>query len=401
MSRPTVCVIWARFGPYHLARLRAARERFASGGVDLVGIEVAGDDETYAWAPEGGGEPWRQCVFPARAFESIPAPDMRRGIATTLDRLAPQAVAFASYSTPDALAALAWCRRQRRTAVMMFDSRAEDAPRSAPREALKRALVAGVDAALVAGTQSRAYAEALGARATFAPLDVVDNARFASGAAKYASGDAPEASVTLPREPFFLASGRFVARKNLDGLLRAYARYRGEASAPWPLVLVGDGPERAALEREAGAGVHFAGFQQSEGLVAAYGRASAFVHPAWQDQWGLVVNEAMACGLPVLVSTGAGCAPDLVHGNGWTFAPEDTAGLAALLARTAALPEAERQRLGARSREIVASFRPEDFARGLWRATRTAPMARFPMCTRAALALLARRDPRAHHAIPD
>ena len=86
------------------------------------------------------------------------------------------------------------------------------------------------------------------------------------------------------------------------------------------------------------------------------------------DQWGLVVNEAMAAGLPVLVSTGTGCAPDLVREgeNGWTFAPEDTTNLAALLARIAS--GSDRQRLGARSREIIAAYTPEAFGDGLWRA---------------------------------
>ena len=392
----TACVLWARFGPYHIARLAAAHGYFASRGDAIVGLEVAGDDATYAWDTEGESPFPRTCAFPDRTVEAIPNAEMARGITEALDRLDPSAVAFASYSTPDALAALAWCRRKRRTAVMMFDSRAEDAPRSVPREALKRALVSGVDAALVAGTQSRAYARALGVHETYAPLDVVDNASFASGAER------PRPDLA-PVGPYFLASGRFVGRKNLSALLRAYAAYRTQSDAPWPLVLLGDGPEREPLAALAGEGVTFAGFQQRDALPAFYGHAGAFVHPATQDQWGLVVNEAMAAGLPLLISTGAGCAPDLVENgeNGWTFSPEAEDDLAALLARTTALAPEVRQRLGQRSREIVASFRPEDFAEGLWRACLTPPKRAFPFRCRLALAALARRDPRACHAIPD
>ncbi|MDX1548697.1 MAG: glycosyltransferase, partial [Rhodothermales bacterium] len=104
-------------------------------------------------------------------------------------------------------------------------------------------------------------------------------------------------------------------------------------------------------------------------LPVYYGRAGGFVHPAHNDQWGLVVNEAMAAGLPVLVSTRAGCAQDLVHDgeNGFRFDPADPAALARLLARLAA-PETDRAAMGRRSREIIARWSPERFAEGLHRA---------------------------------
>jgi glycosyltransferase involved in cell wall biosynthesis len=71
--------------------------------------------------------------------------------------------------------------------------------------------------------------------------------------------------------------------------------------------------------------VHFFGFIQYDELPYFYNHAKALILPSWSDQWGLVVNEAMACGLPVLVSEKCGCAPDLVVNgkNGFTFDPND------------------------------------------------------------------------------
>ena len=156
-------------------------------------------------------------------------------------------------------------------------------------------------------------------------------------------------------------------------MLRAYTAYRSQAADPWRLVLLGDGPERGTLEHliaaESIEGVTLAGFRQIDELPAYYGLASAFVHPALTDQWGLVVNEAMAAGLPVLVSTGAGCAFDLVEegGNGYRFTPTDEAQLAALLQRLAS-PDTDRAAMRQRSRAIIANWSPEVFAKQLWQA---------------------------------
>lgn len=368
----TLCVHWPRLGPYHLARLAALHARLAAQDRTLVALETAGTD-LYAWRAETAPTPYRRVtLFPGTAFEDIPPPAMHRAVTAALGEIAPDAVAVTSYSTPDARAALAWCRRRRRAAVMMFDSRAEDGARAGWREALKRQIVRQFDAAIVAGTPQAAYAQALGipAAATFAPLDVVDNAFFARQ-----GPPRPDLPGLGDARPFFLASNRLVARKNVRALVAAYGRYRQAAGArPWRLVLLGDGPGRQALEaavREAALpDVTFAGFQQIDALPAYYAAAGAFVHPATADQWGLVVNEAMAAGLPVLVSTGAGCAPDLVRdgANGFTFAPADEAHLTALLGHVAAMPDPERARMGEASRELIAGYRPEDFAREMDRA---------------------------------
>ncbi|MDT7858013.1 glycosyltransferase [Rubrivirga sp. S365] len=393
-----VCVQWPRLGPYHLARLRALHARLGAEGVALTALETATVDTTYAWREEAGPTPYdRVCALPGRSMAATPPVQTRRAVTSALDRIDADAVAITSYSTPDAHAALAWCRRRSRVAVLLFDSRAEDAERSPWRERVKRTLVAQYDAALVAGTPQAAYAVALGVprRRVFTPLDVVDNAFFRDGAAR----ERGRGGVG------FLSVNRFTERKNVGLLVEAYRRYRAAAEAPWPLVLVGDGPLRPALERAAGEGVTFAGFAQIEALPAHYGAAGAYVHPARADQWGLVVNEAMASGLPVLVSSGAGCARDLVREgeNGFRFAPDDPGALADLLAHVAS-DRTDRDAMGQASQSIIASYTPEAFADGLWNAVRAGrPGSGRPLspAARAVLGALAvaGRDHHAFHSV--
>lgn len=399
-----LCILWPRFGPYHLARLDATQRALAPQGVEVIGLETAGRERLNQWAVDDGPVAFtRVRVFPDRVFEDVPPREMEQGVTEALDRLRPDAVAIMSYSYPDARAAIAWCRRNRRVAIMMFDSRREDAPRSAWREEIKRALVGQFDAALVAGTPHQVYASDLGIPLShvFSPVDVVDNAFFAEGAAKVR-----QATPSLPNS--FLTVSRLTPVKGVDILLEAYRQYRAASPDPWPLAIVGDGPERVRLEREAPPGVSFKGFAQIDALPGLYGHASAFVFPTHKDTWGLVVNEAMAAGLPVIVSTGAGCALDLVDEgkNGFAVPAGDPIALADRLRRMAALSDEEREAMGDRSREIISRFRLDDFSEGLWAAAQAGrSRADRGLSTSGQIVLsalrLAARHPRAFHAIPD
>jgi glycosyltransferase involved in cell wall biosynthesis len=139
-----------------------------------------------------------------------------------------------------------------------------------------------------------------------------------------------------------------------------------------------------------------AGFRQYEELPAWYGLASAFVHASTTEQWGLVVNEAMASGLPVIVSERCGCAPDLVeHGvNGFTFDPYDVPALADLMQRVAAMTDERRAAMGAAGQRIIADWGPERFADGLMKAVQVALSRPLPTASwfdQGLLRLLARR----------
>jgi glycosyltransferase involved in cell wall biosynthesis len=108
------------------------------------------------------------------------------------------------------------------------------------------------------------------------------------------------------------------------------------------------------------------GFKQYPDLPTYYGLASAFIHASTTEQWGLVVNEAMASGLPVLVSNRCGCAPDLVQEgvNGFTFDPYDVQQLTQLMLRLSTF-NSQLSTMAAASRRIIANWGPNRFASGL------------------------------------
>jgi glycosyltransferase involved in cell wall biosynthesis len=274
--------------------------------------------------------------------------------------------------------------------VVMSESARCDEPRTWWKEAIKKQMVDLYSAALVGGQRHAEYLVELGMPRdrVFIGYDVVDNAYFATCTREirnshlrrgYGGQTAFEIrkKYALP-ENYFLASARFIEKKNLPRVIRAYAEYRQKSAlggnAPWDLVLLGDGPLRETLNAQLStlnlhANVHLPGFKQYDELPAYYALAKAFVHASTTEQWGLVVNEAIASGLPVIVSDRCGCVPELVNGNGFTFDPLDEQELAARLLEMASLSEHDLECFAEASRRIAGRFGPERFAEGLERAT--------------------------------
>jgi len=292
---------------------------------------------------------------------------------TLLNELRPKVVCINGWSYGGCIAALDWCMANRVPAVMMSESTAYDHPRWLWKEAIKRRIVGLCSASLVGGTPHRDYIAQLGAplEQVFTGYDTVDNEHFQQGAdrARRAGPHLREELGLPPR--YFMACSRFVEKKNLSRLIRAYARYRETAGElAWSLVIVGDGElrdELLALRARLGLEhqVHFPVGLGGGELPSYYGLADAFIHASTTEQWGLVVNEAMASGLPVLVSRSCGCAPDLVVPgfNGLQFDPLDVKSIAQAMVEMAGSSDCAT--MGRNSRTVVARWSLTRFAEGL------------------------------------
>lgn len=367
--RARVAVLFERFGPYHVARLDAASAR-----LDVVGVEMTRMDSTYAWASTEGQGAFERRVVCLGPGEDATGKGALARLAAILDEVAPDAVATPGWSHPMAVAALDWCLGRRVPAILMSESTMIDAPRRRAVEAVKRRIVSLYDSAFVGGGPQRDYVVSLGMRPEFVRdgYDAVDNAYFEAGAMlARLEGDAARRRLGLPPGPYFFASSRFVPKKNLPMLVEAYARYRAATAAPWPLVLAGDGPMRGVIEARIAAlglsgDVILPGFLQYDALPAFYGLAGAFILASTSEQWGLVVNEAMASGLPVLVSDRCGCARDLVRDGvtGYVFDPFDVDAMAASMLRVSR-DGAGRETMGRAASRHVAAWGLPRFADGL------------------------------------
>ncbi len=190
----------------------------------------------------------------------------------------------------------------------------------------------------------------------------VDNSFFAARA-EAASGqrDALRHQLGIgATQPVLLFAGKLTARKCPDLLAAAWkqARWQGETPA---LLFVGDGAMRETV-RQAAPAAFFAGFRNQSELPALYDLADLLVVPSRREPWGLVVNEAMACGTAVIASDEVGAAYDLIGPEtGAVFRAGDVEGLAAMLADCLARAEI----LGLAARERIAGWDFNAGVRGL------------------------------------
>jgi glycosyltransferase involved in cell wall biosynthesis len=244
------------------------------------------------------------------------------------------------------------------------------------RRALRRWMAARARAFVVNGSLARRYViEELGVPAE----RVFTGGMVASPPPPGLAGGEPRR--VAPGEPVrFLFVGRLVPGKGVSRLVEAAARLRERLgpAARFAVEIVGDGPERTDLarfvaEHDLAEHVHFAGAVPPEDVWEYYGHAHVFVLPTFQDNWPLVVPEAMSMGCAVLLSLFAGSAPDLIDdgGNGHVLEPDDTGRLADLMAEYVASPELV-ERHGRRSRELVAPYGPESAADAYLAAVRVA-----------------------------
>jgi len=370
-----VVICFEMFLPYHVARIRAAQRCLSPLGYCVVGVELVSSSRIYNWAPVQG-----DCGFQrVTLFEGLSYPELRRGaiIGRTwgvLEKEQPSVVVF-GWQFPEMLGLLAWCQIRRRPAIAMSESKLDDMPRYWWKEWVKRWFIRRFSAALVGGAPQLEYAVALGipyARC-FLGYDVVDNDYFAHEAdSARLRAEQLRATLKLPSH-YFMTAARFIEEKNLPRAIQAYAAYRERVGpSAWKWVVCGDGPLRADVGRAVRMfasedWILLPGLKQYDEIPLYYGLASAFWLPSQKDGWGLVVNEAMASGLPVLVSRRCGCAPDLVREeeNGWTFDPYNVSDMADALTRMHEASEDQRRAMGNTSRRIIADWGPERFGQGL------------------------------------
>ena len=169
----------------------------------------------------------------------------------------------------------------------------------------------------------------------------------------------------------FLYVGRLIRIKGVAQLLKAWAKFEQQKKESATLVLVGGGPEETSLRELASnlnlKGVSFAGSVDYDQIHKCYASADAFIIPTLEDNWSLVVPEAMACGLPILCSKYNGCWPELVQKgiNGWVFDPFDPDDLLQCL-KEAIKSQDSLKKMGNESRRIIASHTPKLAAESIY-----------------------------------
>jgi glycosyltransferase involved in cell wall biosynthesis len=283
------------------------------------------------------------------------------GIFAALAHAQPDVAVVVGWSTFASQSSIVWCRARDVPYVLEVDSH-DEGPRAGWRRAVKRSvvprLVRGAASVLVAGTLVRRSLLAYGAlpeRIRLFPV-TVDAAAFGEQADRL-RGRRDELRRGLgigPDDVALLSVARLSPEKGLDTLVRAAA---AAADSRLVVMVAGEGPERLRLQelaRSLDVRLLLLGEWPWERMVEVYASADVFCLLSLREPWGVVVNEAAACGLPLVLSDRVGAAADLLRDgeNGRLVPAGDVSATAAALRHFASSTSA-RSAAGARSRELM------------------------------------------------
>jgi glycosyltransferase involved in cell wall biosynthesis len=298
---------------------------------------------------------------------------MNWGMQNALRQAEPDFIVCGGYNYIASWHSMAWARRHAVPFFLWVESTSRDLRGHRPLiESLKTKFLRGCDGFIAAGKASGEYLRMyrVPQAQIFTAPNAVDTEFFARHAELVHASDAVHRkALDLPAH-FFLYAGRLVREKGVFDLLDAYAALEPGLRDRVGLVFVGDGPDRPALQQRAATtgygSIHFAGFAQRQQLATYYALADVLLFPTHTDPWGLVVNEAMASGLPVIASRAAGCVADLIEDgwNGRVVVEGKLEQLVSAMEELARNPEL-RSLMSRRCRQRISQYSPEAWAAGL------------------------------------
>ena len=333
-SRP-IGVLFAQFSAYHIDRCEAVAKRFA-GRAEVLAVEVATSSATYAWDASGAVNGARKLtLFPGQSYDSV---GWLRRLWRQLKALwrCDSVLIGIGYNEPDIIV-LSWLLTLIGVRVILLsESKFDDKPRRIGLELFKSLILMPCRAAIVGGHRHLDYFRFLGfhRRPVLPGYDTVSIERVRAMGGGIA---APDGAAYAARD--FIFVGRFVDKKNLVELVEGYAQYADTAgAAARRLVLIGSGPEEPAIRARAdelgvSERIDFPGFLGAEAVAQRLGQGLALVLHSAEEQWGLVVNEALAFGLPAIISPAVGSGDLLIRNlvNGYVIELGAPDGLAAAM----------------------------------------------------------------------
>lgn len=330
-SASVISILWDNFGPMHADRCDAVAEALGPEQA-VIGIELFGRSDVYAWEPDAGTRFRKVTIYRDRNWGNASSWGIvwRTLLLCRRERVAH--LFLCHYEHPPIFWIAIIARIMGIRPYAMGCSKFDDKERILWRELLKSIYYLPYHGAIGSGERSRDYLRFLGIHKNriFTEYNTVSIDRIRRLAELV---PAPEG---LPHaERHFTIVARFVPKKNLAFALRAYAAYRRLSASPRPLHLCGSGPQEKELrmlvdELGLGGSVEFRGFLQSDGIARVLGTSLALLLPSTEEQFGNVVIEAQAMGLPVILSDNCGARDRLIRSgvNGFVVEPDSVEGWA-------------------------------------------------------------------------
>lgn len=363
-----VVIIHTDFRIYWPARIKALHAYLQSRGIELTVVEIAGMGSPYAFVEKEDDQTLKwHILFPSTKMENLKSYNIKKKVYNKLNELNADVIIAGAIAFPSGALATAWAKKHQKKIIVFDDAKIEDVRRSGITNFIKQSIYNCVDAMLYpsADWEKTGLFWKFKKEQLFYGIDVVDNSFWQQ---------------TLPYSynhstPYFLSIGRQIPVKNYPFILKAYKLYREKTKeSAYDLVLIGDGPERSIIEEYIQTNnlerVFLKPFMQQKELIPIYRQAEAFILASTKETWGLVLNEAMANGIPVISSINCGATNTLINEgiNGYTFSPFNEQELADIMVKYHTLDNNAKLKMKSNTKSTIRKWDLNRFVEGTYQA---------------------------------
>jgi glycosyltransferase involved in cell wall biosynthesis len=344
-----VAILSNDFRVYWKGRLTFLQPFLAERGVDLQAIELFGKGSPYSFDKYEGEHGWWQCLFADKSAFELSKQEIAQMLFAALDEMKPDIIIGAPITFYAGALGLRWAKNNGKKFIMFDDAKPlVQFKRGFITRTVRNILTSLADGLWLPSADYSTEYPAINNKQTlfFYGYSTVDNGRFKLDIER-----------TFHHQTI-LCVARLVPIKNIDGLLKAWQLVEKE-NKHYQLQIIGNGPEYDQLIALGGdlglKRVEFLGTVNNTDIPVRYYQADALILPSLSETWGLVVNEAMAAGLPVLLSNKVNAAQSLLQDgvNGYSFSPFDINSMADAILKFIRLDEQTKAAMAGRSLALI------------------------------------------------
>ncbi len=332
---------------YWKRRIIYLHQFLAKHNIQFYAVELFGKGSPYAFDPYDNKENWWSCLFPENDFSELSKTTISNKIFDKLNEINPDIVIGGSIVFFSGAIGLRWARQHNKKFVMFDDGKPSDIKRNMVVQFVKDTLIKQADALwLPSADYDAEYPYVDADTVLFHGFNCIDNEQFRF-----------ENKKTLDHKTIICVA-RLVPIKNIENLLQAW-KIVEDNGGDYKLNIIGNGPLYNQLHQLSSTlnlrSVTFLGAISNNDLPQHLYNADAFVLPSYSESWGLVVNEAMAAGLPVLLSNKINAAQALLQEgiNGYSFNPNNVQDIANSILKFTALDNAAKKQMSDNSLKII------------------------------------------------
>jgi len=343
-----IAIINNDFRVYWKDRLNYLHQFLANQNSSFHAIEIFGKGSPYSFDSYDNEEKWWICLFPQNSAGELSKEDIKKRIFSALDEINPDVVIASSIVFFSGALGLRWAKKNKKKFIMFDDAKPSQFKRNFLVQWVKNLITKQADFLwLPSGEYDNEYAETLNKKVPFFyGYNCVNNDFFKVSSKRDFNNNK------------IICVGRLVPIKNIDKLLRSWQQIELKG-IDWTLSIIGKGPDHETLINLSTSlklkNVEFLGTVNNNDIPAYYYDSDAFILPSLSETWGLVVNEAMAAGLPILISNKVNACHTLLQegANGFSFDPFDENAITEAILKYINLDIVFKKKMSAKSLEII------------------------------------------------